>query len=75
MAEKKEKLPGWDLSDLYKGIDDPAIEKDLEKSNYILEININDIGLFDSNKIEKCFEIGYETMKRNLTELKNILYY
>ena len=31
MAEKKEKLPGWDLSDLYKGIDDPAIEKDLEK--------------------------------------------
>lgn len=51
------------------------IEKDLEKSNYILEININDIGLFDSNKIEKCFEIGYETMKKNLTELKNILYY
>ena len=51
------------------------IEKDLEKSDYILEININDIGLFDSNKIEKCFEIGYETMKRNLTELKNILYY
>ncbi len=51
------------------------IEKDLEKSDYILEININDIGLFDSNKIEKCFEIGYETMKKNLTELKNILYY
>lgn len=30
MAEKKEKLPGWDLSDLYKGMNDPAIERDLE---------------------------------------------
>ena len=24
-------MPGWDLSDLYKGIKDPQIEKDLEK--------------------------------------------
>ena len=30
MAEKKDKLPGWDLSDLYKGMDDPAIEKAVE---------------------------------------------
>lgn len=26
----KNKLPGWDLSDLYKGIDDPQIAEDLE---------------------------------------------
>ena len=23
-------LPGWDLGDLYKGTDDPQIEKDLQ---------------------------------------------
>lgn len=28
---KKNNLPGWDLSDLYTGIDDPQIEKDLKK--------------------------------------------
>lgn len=28
---KKNNLPGWDLSDLYAGIDDPQIEKDLKK--------------------------------------------
>ncbi len=27
----EEKLPGWDLGDLYKGIDDPRIDADLEK--------------------------------------------
>ena len=32
MAQKKESnLPAWDLSDLYNGIDDPKINKDLEK--------------------------------------------
>ena len=25
-------LPGWDLKDLYSGIDDPQIKKDLEES-------------------------------------------
>ena len=24
-------LPGWDLKDLYSGIDDPQIKKDLEE--------------------------------------------
>lgn len=28
---KKENLPAWDLTDLYSGIDDPKINKDLEK--------------------------------------------
>lgn len=33
MTSKKNNaaLPAWDLSDLYKGIDDPKIQKDLEK--------------------------------------------
>ena len=32
MAQMKESnLPAWDLSDLYNGIDDPKINKDLEK--------------------------------------------
>ncbi len=31
MIMSEEKLPGWDLSDLYKGIDDPRIDADFEK--------------------------------------------
>ena len=27
-------LPGWDLKDLYSGIDDPQIKKDLEAVSY-----------------------------------------
>ncbi len=29
--KKKNSLPAWDLSDLYAGVDDPQIEKDLKK--------------------------------------------
>ena len=77
------KFKGEDVSDksnifdiVMKTIDimgNKIIEKDLEKSDYILEIGIDDVGIFDTNKIEKCFEIGYESMKRKLKELKNIL--
>lgn len=49
------------------------IEEELNKSDYILEINLESIGMFDINKIEKCFEIGYESMKNKLDELKEIL--
>lgn len=49
------------------------IERDLEKSDYILEIDINDVRLFDTNKIDKCFEIGYESMKKNIEGLKRSL--
>lgn len=49
------------------------IEKDLQTSDYILEININDVGIFDTNKIDKCFKIGYDSMKRNLVKIKDIL--
>lgn len=30
-AKQNKKLPAWDLSDMYKGINDPKIAKDLEK--------------------------------------------
>ena len=30
-AENENKLPIWDLSDLYQGIDDPAIDRDLDQ--------------------------------------------
>ncbi len=31
MEQNNQNLPAWDLSDLYSGIDDPQIEKDLER--------------------------------------------
>ena len=30
-SKNSNKLPAWDLSDMYKGIDDPKIGADLEK--------------------------------------------
>ena len=30
-SKNNNKLPAWDLSDMYKGIDDPKIGADLEK--------------------------------------------
>ena len=50
------------------------IEKELKNSDYVIEINIDDIGLFDTNKIERCFNLGYETVKENIKKLKKILY-
>lgn len=32
---EKNKLPSWDLTDLYNGIDDPKIEQDLQKYNQL----------------------------------------
>ena len=49
------------------------IEKELRKSDYVLEININNIGMFDTNEIEKCFLLGYNSMKKEMNNLKSKL--
>lgn len=42
-SKNSNKLPAWDLSDMYKGIDDPKIGADLEnseKTRFLLPKNI-----------------------------------
>ena len=48
-------------------------EESLEKSDFILTIPTDQTGLFDVEKIDKCYEFGYRTTIENLEEIKKIL--
>ena len=51
------------------------IEKELEKSDYILTIPTeNDIGLLDIDKIKECYKCGYETTINNIEKIKSIIF-
>ena len=51
------------------------IEKELEKSDYILTIPTeNDIGLLDIDKIKDCYKCGYETTINNIEKIKAIIF-
>ncbi|MDR2337888.1 MAG: M3 family oligoendopeptidase [Deltaproteobacteria bacterium] len=59
--QPNEKLPGWDLSDLYKSIDDPQIEKDLAEYK---ELNLefakrykDKIALLQTQEIFEMFQM------------------
>ena len=49
------------------------VENEIEKSDYILNIHTNKVGLLETNKIEQCFKCGYEAVKSNIDEIKNAL--
>lgn len=48
-------------------------EDNLEKSDYVLNVYTDKVGLLDIGKLEKCFEYGYEAVIKNLDEIKQIL--
>ena len=48
-------------------------EENLEKSDYVLNVYTDKVGLLDTEKLEKCFEYGYEAVIKNLDEIKQIL--
>lgn len=48
-------------------------EENLEKSDYVLNVYTDKVGLLDINKLDKCFEYGYEAVIKNLDEIKQIL--
>lgn len=48
-------------------------EENLEKSDYVLNVSTDKVGLLDTGKLEACFEYGYEAVIRNLDEIKQIL--
>lgn len=49
------------------------IENNLNKSDYILNIDASEIGFLDARNIEKCFMYGYEAVNKNINNIKSSL--
>ena len=39
-------------------------EQNLEKSDFVLNINTGKMGLLDTTNIEKCFDCGYQAVEK-----------
>ena len=48
-------------------------EKALEKSDLILTVPTDRAGLFDIEKLDKCYKFGYDTVIKNLDKIKKII--
>lgn len=48
-------------------------EKNLEKSDYIIKIDTGKMGLLETKNMEKCFKYGYDTVNRNIREIKEAI--
>ena len=49
------------------------IEDELKESDYVLNIHTDKMGLLEANKIDYCFECGYEITQNHIEEIKNCL--
>lgn len=49
------------------------IDKDIEKSDYIITIPTDETGILDIKKIDYCFKSGYETTQKQIKEILNKL--
>lgn len=48
-------------------------EKSLEQSDYVLTISTDKTGLLDVNKLDKCYQYGYQAVVKNLNDIKKII--
>lgn len=48
-------------------------EKGLEQSDLILTIPTDRAGLFDIEKLDKCYKFGYETTIKNIDKIKKLI--
>ena len=48
-------------------------EKALEQSDLILTVPTDRAGLFDVEKLDKCYKFGYDTVIKNLDKIKKII--
>lgn len=48
-------------------------EKALEQCDYILTVPTDRAGLFDIEKLDKCYKFGYDTVIQNLDKIKQIM--
>ena len=49
------------------------IEEEIKKSDYVLNIHTDKMGLLETSKIYHCFEYGYEAAKNSIEEIKRCL--
>ena len=47
------------------------IEKELESSDYVLTVHTDKIGLLEVEKMQQCFNCGYEVACKNMEEIKS----
>lgn len=48
-------------------------ENSINKSDFILDVEVGKIGLLDINKIDECFEKGYEEAVKQISSIKKII--
>lgn len=48
-------------------------EENLKQSDYVLNVYTDKVGLLDIDKLDRCFEYGYEAVIKNLDEIKEML--
>lgn len=48
-------------------------EKSLQRSDLIITVPSDKTGLLDIEKIDKCYNLGYETAIRKIEEIKNLI--
>ena len=69
--------PNSDVMDIVmKTIDimgNKIAEKGLEQSDLILTVPTDRAGLFDIEKLDKCYKFGYDTVIQNLDKIKKII--
>lgn len=48
-------------------------EKGLEQSDFILTVPTDRAGLLDIDKLDKCYKFGYDTVMKNINQIKKML--
>lgn len=48
-------------------------EESLEQSDFILTIPTDQTGLFDVEKLDKCYQFGYQTVVQNIDKIRKIV--
>ena len=48
-------------------------EKGLEQSDFIITVPTDRAGLFDIDKLDKCYKFGYDTVMKNIDKIKEML--
>lgn len=48
-------------------------EESLEQSDFVLTVSTDKTGLLDIEKLDKCYQSGYQTAMQNLDKIKKIL--
>ena len=49
-------------------------EDSLQKSDYVLTVSTDKTGLLDVEKLDQCYQYGYQAVIQNLEEIQKILF-